>query len=404
MKNMSEAIAPVDNRISCRLCGAKVHSIELHLRETHKGVTLAEYQATYPEAPILSEIAKQKIAEARQKKEAEAAATTGVKTAMAGAALSVVAGSGEARLAFHELFGFDEKAPGVMSASGKPIPILVIDPGKFKDMVPDVDNDHVFEPNLLKNLCMGIELGMPVYAWGHAGTGKTTTLLQIAARTRRPTLRVQHSINTEEAHVVGQWIVKGGETVFQLGPLAQAMMNGWLYIADEYDFALPSVLAVYQPVLEGNALVIKDAPQEYRVIKPHPNFRIAATGNTNGSGDETGLYQGTQIQNAANYERFGIVEQVRYMAPDLETQVIMKKAGVTKKDAEKLVDFAGRVREAYDKASISSTVSPRALVNAAKLGLRRGSFRIGLTLAFINRLSKVDREAVDAIAQRLFGS
>lgn len=394
-----------DGKIGCAICGARVHSIEMHLRDSHPDVTLAQYQEANPIAPILSEIAKQKIEEVRKKKAAEAAAA-GVTVGMAGAAAAAplhVVGGGPEKRAFHELFNLDPTIKDALSNSGKGIPIAICDPGKDVDLVPLPDPEHVFDINLTKNLCMGIELGIPVYVWGHAGTGKTTTLKQIGARTRRPVLRVQHSINTEEAHIVGQWTAKGGETIFQLGPLAQSMMNGWMYIADEYDFALPSVLAVYQPVLEGEPLVIKDAPPEYRIIRPHPNFRFAATGNTNGSGDETGLYQGTQIQNAANYERFGIVEHCRYMPANKEVEIIVNKAKVAKPDAEKLVDFAGRVREAYDKASISATVSPRALVNAGKLGLRRASFRIGLNLAFINRLSKVDREAVDGIAQRIFG-
>ena len=36
--------------------------------------------------------------------------------------------------------------------------------------------------------------------------------------------------------------------------------------------------------------------------------------NTNGSGDETGLYQGTLIQNSANYDRFGMEDGRGWMA------------------------------------------------------------------------------------------
>jgi cobaltochelatase CobS len=394
-----------DGKIECLLCKGRTHSIEKHLTEAHPGVTLAQYQEQFPSAPILSEKAKVAIAEHLAKKEAAAKSVEVAHAAtVAPPALHVVGGDAVERKAFHELFGLDPaKEPESLSTSKKPIPIVIANPGRFTDMVPAIDLEHVFDVNVLKNTCMAIELGMPVYLWGHSGTGKTTTIKQIAARTRRPWLRVQHSINTEECHIVGQWTARAGETIFQLGPLAQSMLNGWLYVADEYDFALPSVLAVYQPVLEGEPLIIKDAPDEFRVIRPHPNFRLAATGNTNGSGDDTGLYQGTQIQNAANYERFGVVEQVRYMAAHKEKQIIVNKAKVAPEDAEKLVDFATRVREAYDKNTVSSTVSPRALVHAGKLGLRRASFRIGLNLAFINRLSKVDREAVDGIAQRIFG-
>lgn len=49
------------------------------------------------------------------------------------------------------------------------------------------------------------------------------------------------------------------------------MKHGWMYLADEYDFAQPNVLSVYQAVLEGKPLYIKEADAANRVIKPHPN-------------------------------------------------------------------------------------------------------------------------------------
>src|SRR5690606_3664152 len=118
----------------------------------------------------------------------------------------------------------------------------------------------------------------------------------------------------------------------------------------------------YQPVLEGKALVIKEADAANRIIKPHPNFRFVATGNTNGSGDETGLYQGTNIQNAANYDRFNMVLEIKYMSPEKEVQIIMKQSGIAKGDAEKMVDFASRIREQYSSAKLSAPISPRTLI------------------------------------------
>lgn len=234
-------------------------------------------------------------------------------------------------------------------------------------------------------------------------THNTTLLEQVCARTQRPMLRVQHTANTEESHILGQWTAKGGETRFELGPLPLAMKHGWMYLADEYDFAMPSVLSVYQPVLEGKSLVIKEADAENRIIRPHPNFRFVATGNTNGAGDETGLYQGTNIQNAANYDRFAMVIQVLYMKPELEAQVLVNQARIPNEDATRIVDFANRVRESYDGNKISSTISPRTLINAAKIGQRRGSYRAGIGLSFTSKLSRVDREVCDGLAQRVFG-
>lgn len=372
-----------NTKISCRLCNAEVHSVEVHLRKDHPEVTIEQYKDQFPDAPLLSDIAQAKYEEARMKKLVEMTTT---------------------QRSLHEVFGFSAETQGAMSASGKPIPITVLSACEDPQMVPDVDPNYVYDLQVLKDCLMAIEMNIPLYVFGHAGCGKTTIVENLCARTGRPLLRVQHSGNTEESHVLGQWTAVNGQTKFELGPLALAMKRGWVYLADEYDFAMPSILAVYQPILEGKALVIKEADHANRFIKPHPNFRFVATGNTNGSGDETGLYQGTSIQNAANYDRFGVVIHMQYMLKDAEIDIIVNQAGVGKADARKIVDFANRIRESYDASKMSSTISPRTLINIAKLGRRRGDYTAGIALAFANKLNRVDRQACEAIAQRIFGS
>lgn len=376
------------NKICCKLCGAEVHAIPHHLKDAHPELSLADYQARFPEAPILSELAKKKLAEKRLERANKPEGAPGEVM----------------RQTLFDAFSLPENAPGVRNGRGEPIQISILGgESEFANMIPDIDPGYVYDIETLKNALMAIELRYPLYIWGHAGTGKTTLIEQIAARTHRPTIRIQHTVNTEESHVVGQWTARAGSTIFELGPLALAMKHGWIYLADEYDFALPSVLSVYQPVLEGKPLIIKDADAANRVIKPHPNFRFVATGNTNGSGDETGLYQGTSIQNAANYDRFHMVLQVNYMPRELEEQVIVNQAGIPLADSKKLVDLASRIRESYDGARISSPISPRTLIASAQIGVRKGNYRAGIALAFANKLSKVDREVVDGLASRVFG-
>jgi cobaltochelatase CobS len=400
-----------DQKIECAECGALVHAIEIHLKDAHPGMTLADYTAKHPQAPVLSERAKLAIAAKRAEKAGATATPAATTVGMAGAALpanvTALNPTGMTTAALHDVFGLvDPMGKPVAAAKngrGDPIGVTVFTTPTHPDLVPGIDDGFIFDIDNLKNALMALELKKNLYVWGHAGTGKTTLIEQIAGRTGRPVIRVQHSIGTEESHVLGQWVVRGGQTEFQPGLLPLAMKHGWTYLADEYDFGLPAVLAVYQPILEPNkSLVIKDAPDEWRVVKPHENFRFVATGNTNGSGDETGLYQGTQIQNAANYDRFGMVLEAKYMDPVLEAAILVNRAKVKREHAEKLVDFANRVRESYKNKEVASTISPRCLIDAADIGLRKGSWRAGVTLSFINKLSAVDRAVVDGVASRIF--
>jgi len=378
-----------NSKIRCRWCNGETHTIKEHIKREHPGKTEADYQAEFPDAPTASPYAKRMIEKHEMAQAAAAAAK--VTTLHPGAKTAP----------FHEVFGLGDD-PAAKNAKGGPIPITVFDSKEHANLIPPVDPNYIFDVPNLKDVLLGLELNIPTYVHGHAGVGKTTIIEQVCARTKRPMFRLQHTIGMEERDVVGQWTVKEGQTVFQYGPLPLAMINGWMFLADEYDRAVPGVLSLYQAVLEGKSLVIKEAPPEMRVVHPHPHFRICATGNTNGSGDEHGLYQATQIGDAANYERFGITIEQKYMANELEVAMLMKKGGIGQSRAEALVEFATKIREQFKATKLSHTISPRTLLYAASLGTRKGSFRQGITLAFTNRLSSTDHEVADQLAQRLF--
>lgn len=388
----------MSEKITCMICGDACHSIQLHLKESHVDISLQRYREMFPDKPIFSEFALEQLKAKRENAERINMAGTSAAT-VTSISSRLPHASKEAMSKVFEL----GRAKAALSSSGNEIMIDVLPhSGEFSDLIPEIDSNYIFQIDLLKNVLMGIEENIPTLLWGHAGVGKSTMYEQVCARTNRPYMRVQHTANTEESHIVGQILANKEGTYFEPGPLALAMKHGFVYNADEYDFAHASILAVYQPVLEGKPLVIKEAPAEWRVIKPHKNFRFVATGNTNGSGDETGLYAGTNMGNAANYSRFGITDHVQYMPKKQESAVIAAQADIDIDDAKVIVDFATKIREAFDSSQMSSTIGPRELIYAAKIGLRKGSFRRGIELSFINRLGVVDREVASGIAQRIF--
>ncbi|MDQ7845018.1 AAA family ATPase [Acinetobacter baumannii] len=391
--------------IACEICEAQVHSIPHHLNTDHPKVTFENYKSSYPNAPTQSpaliERIRMKAEEQKKKAQEQAAAQPAQPSSVIQKPGSFVAKDTLVARNLHEIF--EISGPEGKNAQGDPIPVSCIENSSSPDMVPEINNTYVFEIDVLKNTLIALELNIPFYVWGHKGTGKTELIDQVAARTGRPVVRIQHTANTEEAHIVGMWTVVDGNMTFQLGPLALAMKHGWLYLADEYDFAQPSVLSVYQAVMEGKPLNIKEADPENRIIKPHPNFRFCATGNTNGTGDETGLYSGTTIQNTANYDRFGMVMEKHYMSKEDEAKAIVRHTQIDPIDAKNLVEFATKVRAAYSNKEISDTISLRSLIYAAKLGVMRGSMNTGISLAYANKQSSRDYEIVKGIAQRVFG-
>lgn len=370
------------DQINCKICGRKCHVIKTHLEHFHPEMSIEEYTKRFPDAPTMSSYAEEQIAKFLTERESKHTGNF-----------------------LHHVFGLDTDEGAYSTVGHRPIPITVYDRSDeiASQFIPEINKDYIYNVQELKYVLYGIESNIPTYVWGHKGTGKTELIEQICARTNRPLLRVQHTVNTEESQIVGQWVVRGGEMEFELGPLPLAMINGWTYLADEYDFAMPNVLSVYQAVLEGKPLMIKEAPIEKRIIKPHPNFRFVATGNTNGTGDETGLYQGTTVQNSANYDRFGVVVHKKYLSKSAEIKILVGNTDIKESDATTLVDFATMVRDGFSAGKFGDTISPRTLLFAARIGYAHGSVVTGLRLAFLNKLSSTDREAADELIARLYG-
>jgi cobaltochelatase CobS len=403
-----------DAPITCQIDGGQCHSIKVYLKNNHPEWTVERYEKTYPSAPLMSEHGKRRLAEIRAQKQAAVEASGVVQRKARSAHL-------------HEIFDLGN-VKAAMSSSGHPIGINVFEeyPAELDVFRADVDPNYIFNIDLIRKVLMALELNRTLLLFGFHGTGKTTVIEQACARTNRPFMRVQHTAHTEESHILGQYVVRTklvdeevmdasgvrhtvkkpiAVTEFEPGPLAVAMKYGGVYCADEYDIAMPQVVALYQPVLEGKALVIKEAPAEWRVIKPHPEFRICATGNTNGTGDETGLYQGTVMQNAANYSRFKIAVEVEYMDVKTEAAVIASQARIAVEDATKIAKIAKEIRESFRDGKISMTISPRELINTAENGLVMGGKWIeGLKVSFTNRCPRVDKQVVEQLAQRHFGS
>lgn len=106
---------------------------------------------------------------------------------------------------------------------------------------------------------------------------------------------------------------------FVYGPLALAVKHGHLLIINEMDLAESAELAGLNDILEGAPLVIAQNGGE--IIMPHNKFRFIATGNSAGSGDQTGLYQGVLQQNLAFLDRFRIIEAT-YAEPSVEEAIL----------------------------------------------------------------------------------
>ena len=166
---------------------------------------------------------------------------------------------------------------------------------------PDRNPEYLFHDCSRDAVVWFMNSSDPLYVFGPAGSGKTSLIKQLAAKLNYPVFDITGHGRLEFPDMVGHLTVEDSNMSFQYGPLALAMKFGGLFLLNEIDLLDPATAAGLNGILDGDPLCIPENGGE--VIKPHPLFRFAATANTNGGTDETGLYQGTLRQNLAFMDR-----------------------------------------------------------------------------------------------------
>jgi cobaltochelatase CobS len=279
--------------------------------------------------------------------------------------------------------------------------------------------EYVFRNEHLRDVIAFISnpLGDALYLTGPTGSGKTSLICQVAARLNWPVHQVTCHGRLELNDLIGQFMLVNGSMSFVHGPLAQAVRDGHLLILNEIDLMDPSELAGLNDIIEGQPLVIPQNGGE--VIKPHPKFRLIATGNSAGQGDQSGLYQGVMQQNLAFLDRFRLME-VSYSEASIE-QSILKSVltgmgvpfdSVMENLTEKMIQVANEIRRLFvggtdGAGELSVTMSTRTLVRWTNLMIAYkrapNALVYSLDRALTLRAEPAQREAIHRIAKDVFG-
>ena len=206
----------------------------------------------------------------------------------------------------------------------------------------------------------------PIFITGLSGNGKTMNVQQACAQTKRECIRVNITIETDEDDLLGGYRLQDGQTVWQNGPVIEAMERGALLLLDEIDLASNKVMCL-QPILEGNGVFLKKIN---KFVAPVDGFNVIATANTKGQGSEDGRFIGTNILNEAFLERFPITVEQTYPTNKIENKilanVLSKRNLTTEKDekfANNLVTWADVIRKTFYEGGVDEIISTRRLVH-----------------------------------------
>ena len=204
----------------------------------------------------------------------------------------------------------------------------------------------------------------PVFITGLSGNGKTMGVTQACAENKRELIRVNITIETDEDDLLGGYRLKDGQTVWQNGPVIEAMERGAVLLLDEIDLASNKIMCL-QPILEGSGVFVKKIN---RFVKPANGFNVVATANTKGQGSDDGKFIGTNVLNEAFLERFPITFEQSYPSVAIEQKILMStyKQSTGKSDddfCKKLVTWADVIRKTYFDGGVDEIISTRRLVH-----------------------------------------
>ncbi|HET9985606.1 MAG TPA: CbbQ/NirQ/NorQ/GpvN family protein, partial [Longimicrobiales bacterium] len=198
--------------------------------------------------------------------------------------------------------------------------------------------------------------GLDVMLKGPTGCGKTRFVEYMAWRLHRPVVTVTCHDDLSASDLTGRWLVRGGETVWQDGPLARAARPGAICYLDEVVEARPDVVVVIHPATDDRRLLPIEKTGE--LIEAAPGFQLVVSYNP-------GYQHALKDLKPSTRQRFVALE-FDFPPPDREREVVAHEGGVDRATAAALVELAGRIRRLRDRG-LPEVPSTRLLVATARL-------------------------------------
>ena len=271
--------------------------------------------------------------------------------------------------------------------------------------IPIVDPHYSLDTEVAEPLAFALsdKGGDHVMIVGPPGCGKSSLVMMIAAITDWEVIRFSCSEETRQHQLIGQWVVAGNQMVWIDGYATDALRNGKILLEDEADFMRPELRGALHPILERDGTIPlqrchPDTGETFMEVVPrHPNFRWVSTANTIGLGDDTFQYHGTQFMNAAARDRYAIIMEMNYMAPEDEAEIIVRKTGVSEDVAMSMANAAAGVREMKENKEIDYIFGLRRLLSWGKYHHffeDSGDFHKAVKLSLLNFATPRDKEKI----------
>jgi MoxR-like ATPase len=265
-------------------------------------------------------------------------------------------------------------------------------PEALRKDVHEFDIYHEWDPNVLEDIHLAHTENVKGLLVGFPGSGKSTSYQNYSAIIRQPFMKLNGKSGIDASSFLGFLWAKAGGTEFAEGLLPVAMRLGYMLCIDEV-FKIPAEIQMnFQTLYEEDGFLLLDEKPGTlgdKLVKPHPDFRLMATDNAKGTGDNFEKFGSTQVQDTSTLDRFGLTTDVPYLPQAKEVNALKRLFdGVDEDVISRFVRTANMVREAYSKSDVSLTLSMRGLKIMCRLYQRGVSEKICFNKAYRAKLGE----------------
>lgn len=198
--------------------------------------------------------------------------------------------------------------------------------------------------------------GLPLLLKGPTGCGKTRFMQYLAYRFKRPLITVSCHDDLSTSDLVGRYLIRAGEAVWNDGPLTLAVRAGAICYLDEIVEARKDTTVVIHPLADDR----RELPIEKlgELLTAPPEFMLAVSYNP-------GYQSVVKDLKPSTRQRF-VSLALGYPEPQSEAEIVRREGEIDIDLARTLVKFAGMTRSLKD-SGLAEGASTRLLIQAGKL-------------------------------------
>lgn len=198
--------------------------------------------------------------------------------------------------------------------------------------------------------------GLAVMLKGPTGCGKTRFVEYMAHRLKRPLITISCHDDLSASDLTGRYLIRGGETVWQDGPLTAAARQGAICYLDEVVEARQDTVVVIHPLTDHRRLLPVERTGES--IPAADGFQLVVSYNP-------GYQHVLKDLKPSTRQRFVSLE-FDFPRAEQELEVVQRESGVERAVAHQLVALGQRLRNLREQGLLE-VPSTRLLVATGRL-------------------------------------